>query len=71
MSNQEASTVAKVFLNVLVSKFSCPANLHSNLGSNFVSNLFKNICKELGIKRTSTTAYHPQTQGKSAPTAKS
>ena len=60
MSNQEAPTVAKAFVNVWVSRFGCPANLHSDKGSNFMSNLFKNMCKELGINRTSTTAYHPQ-----------
>ena len=60
MSNQEASTVAKAFVNVWVSRFGCPANLHSDRGSNFMSNLFQNMCKELGINRTSTTAYHPQ-----------
>ena len=60
MSNQEASTVAKVFVNVWVSRFGCPANLHSDKGSNFMSNLFKNMCKELGINRTSTTDYHLQ-----------
>ena len=60
MSNQEASTVAKAFVNVWVSRFGCPATLHSKKGSNFISNLFKSMCKELGINRTSTTAYHPQ-----------
>ena len=64
MSKQEASTVAKVFVNVWVSGFGCPANLHSDKGSNFMSNLFKNMCKELGINRTSTTAYHPQGNAK-------
>ena len=59
MSNQEASTVAKAFINVWVSKFDCPASLHSNKSSNFISNLFKNMCKDLGIIRTSITAYHP------------
>ena len=60
MSNKEASTVAKVFVNLLVSRFVCPANLHSDKGSNFMSNLFKNMCKELGIDRTSKADYHPQ-----------
>ena len=60
MSNQEASTVAKAFVNVWVSRLGCPANLHSNKSSNFRSNLFKNKCKELGINRKSTTTYHPQ-----------
>ena len=60
MSNQEASTVAKAFVNGWVSRFGCAANLHSDKGSNLMSNLFKNMCKELGINRTATTAYHPQ-----------
>ena len=60
MSNQEASTVAKAFVNVWVSMFGCPANLHSDKGSIFMLNLLKNMCKELGDNRTSTTAYHPQ-----------
>ena len=68
MSNQEASTVAKAFVNVWVSMFGCPANLHSEKGSNFMSNLFKNMCKELGINRTSTTAYHPQGNAMIEPT---
>ena len=58
MSNHEASTVAKAFVNVWFSRFGCPANLYSDKGSNFMWNLFKNMCKELGINTTSTTAYH-------------
>ena len=55
MSNQEASTVAEAFVNVCVSRFGCPANLHSDKGSNFMSN---RMCKELEINRTSTTVNH-------------
>ena len=57
MRNQEASAVAKTFVNIWVSRSCYPANLNSDKGSKFMSNLFKNMCKELGIKRTSTTAY--------------
>ena len=60
MQNQEAATVAKSFLDCWVSRFGCPANLHSVRGRNFMSILFKNMCKDLGIDRTSTTAYQPQ-----------
>ena len=60
MQNQEATTVAKSFVDCWVSRFGCPANLHSDKGTNFMSNLFKDMCKELGIDRTSTTAYHTQ-----------
>ena len=60
MQNQEATTLAKCFVDCWVLRFGCPANLHSDKGTNYMSNLFKNMCKELGIDRTSTTAYHPQ-----------
>ena len=43
MSNQKASTVTKVFVNVWVSRFGCPANLRSDKGSNFMSN-FSRTC---------------------------
>ena len=45
MSNQEASTVAKAFVNVWVSKFGCPANLHSNKGS-ILCRIFSRTCVE-------------------------
>ena len=48
MINQEASTVAKAFVNVWVSSFGFPANIHSNM------------FKELGTNRRSTTAYDLQ-----------
>ena len=60
MQNQEATTVAKYFVDCWVSRFGCPWNLHSDKGTNFMSNLFKSMCKELGNDRTSTTAYPPQ-----------
>ena len=58
--NQEATTLAKPFVDCWVSRFGCPANLHGHKGTNFMSNLFKNMCKESAIDRTSTTAYHRQ-----------
>ena len=71
MSNQEASTVAKAFVNVWVSRFGCPANLRSKNGSKFMSNFFKNMCKVLGINRTSTAAYNPQGNAMIEPIAQS
>ena len=41
MSNQEASMVAKAFVNARVSMFGCPAYLHSDKNSSFISTLLK------------------------------
>ena len=60
MSNQEASTVDKAFLNVWFLRFGCPAIRHCEKDNNFKSNLFKNMCIELKNNRTSTTNYHSQ-----------
>ena len=60
MSNQEASTAAKAFVNVWVSRFAFLRNVQGFKGSKFMSNLIRNLCKELEINRKLTTAYHPQ-----------
>ena len=60
MQYQEATTVANFFVDCWVSGFGCPVILHSDKGTNFTSNLFKYMCKELGIDRNSTTAFHHQ-----------
>ena len=60
MSNQEASTIAKAFVNVWVSRFGCTPNLHSDKGSKIIWSFSKKMCKELGINRTSTRAYQSQ-----------
>ena len=40
-----------------------PFPIHSNQGSQFESNLFQELCKVLGIEKTRTTPYHPQSDG--------
>ena len=37
--------------------------LHSDQGSNLNSEVITSLCKQLGIERTRTTAYHPQANG--------
>jgi transposase InsO family protein len=58
---QNAMTVAKVFVEEVVLKFEIPPVLFTDQGSNFLSKYFANVCKLLRIKRIKTSRYHPQT----------
>ena len=40
-----------------------PESLHIDQGQNFESALIQEICQLLGVKKTRTTPYHPQTDG--------
>ena len=43
--------------------FGVPEQLHTDQGRNFKSALIKQICQFLGIQKTRTTPYHPQSDG--------
>ncbi|POS82770.1 hypothetical protein EPUL_005785, partial [Erysiphe pulchra] len=63
LPNQEAVTIADVIVKELVSRFGVPNELHSDQGRNFESALFSRMCQTLGIRKTRTTALHPQSDG--------
>ena len=63
MPDQEASTVADVLVQGFISRFGVPSQIHSDQGAQFESNLFKSLCKLIGIDKTRTTPYHPQSDG--------
>ena len=63
LPNQEAETVAKIFVEEFVCRFGVPKELHTDQGSNFESNLMKEVCKLLGVKKTRTCPYHPKGDG--------
>ncbi|GFY31601.1 retrovirus-related Pol polyprotein from transposon 412 [Trichonephila clavipes] len=60
ISDQEASTVAKVLVQHWISRFGVPLQLHSDQGRNFDSAVCKRLCEILAIDKTRTTALHPQ-----------
>jgi transposase InsO family protein len=62
-SQQDAETIARVFVEEIVLKFGIPQVILTDQGSNFVSEIFTNVCKLLKIKNLKSTAYHPQTNG--------
>ena len=63
LPNQTAITVADVLVKEYVCRFGVPLSLHSDQGRNFESNVFQEMCELLGIKKTRTTALHPQSDG--------
>ena len=63
MPDQEASTVADVLVQGFISRFGVPSQIHSDQGAQFESHLFKSLCELLGIEKTRTTPYHPQSDG--------
>ena len=44
-------------------RFSPPEQLHSDQGRNFESAVISEVCKLLGVVKTRTTPYHPQSDG--------
>ena len=61
--NQEATTVADKLVNEFFFRYSPPQQLHSDQGRNFESEVIMEICRLLGISKSRTTPYHPQSDG--------
>lgn len=61
--NQEAITVTEVLVREFISRYGVPLQIHSDQGTQFESTLFQTLCMYLGIEKTRTTAYHPQSDG--------
>ena len=62
MSDMETTTVAKCLYD-FICRFGAPDMLHTDQGRNFESALISELCKLLGITKTRTTPYHPQSDG--------
>ena len=61
--NQEAATVAEKLVEEVFLRFSVPEQLHTYQGRKFESRLMSEVYKLLGIHKTRTTPYHPQSDG--------
>lgn len=58
-----ALTVGDKIVTEFFCKFGCPKQLHSDQGREFESELFSVLCSKLGIQKTRTTPYRPQSDG--------
>ena len=63
MPNMEAHTVANLFVYHFICRFGAPDYLHTDQGRNFESALMSEVCKLLGVSKTRTSPYHPQSDG--------
>ena len=63
MPDQEASTIATVFVNNFVTRFGVPFLILSDGGINFDSKLFGEVCKLLQIEKVKTSVMRPQANG--------
>ena len=63
MSNQRATTWAKVHVRNWICRSGVPDSIHSYQGRNFESRTFSESCQLLIIKKTLSSAYHPECNG--------
>ncbi|MES9880796.1 MAG: DDE-type integrase/transposase/recombinase [Sedimenticola sp.] len=63
LKDHKAQAVAETLVNEVICRFGTPYQLHTDQGTDFESKLFQEICRLLQIKKTRTTAYHPQSDG--------
>ena len=63
LERTDSKTLASALVNEVICRYGVPSVLHSDQGSNFTSEVMKEVCSLLGIKRTQTSAYHPQGNG--------
>lgn len=61
--NQEANTVASCLVDRMFCRFSMPQQFHTDMGAQFEAKVIQEICKLLQIRKSHTTAYHPQCDG--------
>ena len=62
MTNMEATTVANI-LYTFICRFGTPSYLHTDQGRNFEAKVIQELCVLMGIKKTRTSPYHPQSNG--------
>jgi len=63
LRNPRAKTIAKIFVNEVISRHSVSLELHTDQGRNFESKIFQELMCLLRIKKTRTTPLHPQSDG--------
>jgi hypothetical protein len=63
MSDQQASTIARLLVEHIICRHGVPEELLSDRGTNFLSDLMLELCSLTGMKKINMSGYHPQTDG--------
>ena len=64
MTNQRAETVAKTFVDEVVTRHGVPSKLLTDQERNFEADLMRQVFNLLDVKKLQTSPYYPQTDGK-------
>lgn len=62
VDNIEADTVAEKVQD-FIHTYGCPKSLLSDKGSHFTAELVWSLCKQMGVKKIYTCAFHPSSNG--------
>jgi len=60
----DAEDLAHIFLSQVFAKHGTPTDIVSDQGKHFISCFWRSLCQLLSIKANLSTAYHPETVGK-------
>ena len=63
LSSISAESCALALISTWISRFGVPAVLMSDRGSQFTSSIWTGVCSMLGISASTTTSFHPQSNG--------
>lgn len=63
LSSIDANSVANTFIKAWIYRWGPPVTLHSDRGTQFESSLMAAVCEILGIRKSRTTAWHPEGNG--------
>ncbi|CAK1596050.1 unnamed protein product [Parnassius mnemosyne] len=58
-----ADYVARIIYENWITRFESPKTITTDQGRNYESNIFLKLLQTIGIQKTRTTAYHPQSNG--------
>lgn len=63
LPDEKAETIARKLVDEIFLRFGLPEQFHTDQGRQFEGTLMAEICRLLGVRKTATAIYHPQSDG--------